>query len=620
MKKSIISNLSMITLLVITSVIIYARFQVPNWHEKNVLAILSWDVFGYYLYLPAKFIYNDLGIHNFLWVQDILTNYHPTMSFYQAYPGPIEDYIMKYPVGMAILYTPFFFIGHFFAHLFNFPADGFSLPYQFSISMGALCYTLVGLWFFRKILLSYFDELTSSVAMILVALGTNYFELTAFDGAMPHNILFMLYALVVWFTIRWHECPSLKYAIPLGLLIGLCIIVRPTSGIIILIPILWNQYNYSSLKAKFILICHNWMHLAICAIGIIFIVAIQLVYWKIQSGQWLYYSYEKTEKLEWIAPYLWKVLFSYKKGWLIYTPIMFFIFPGFYFLFKKNRGLFISIISFFIIHLLLVSSWPTWWYGGSFGQRTMMESYLLLSLPIAAFIQSIYHRTTFINLTINCLLFSLIILNLFQTWQYINHILPPNRITKQYYWIVFGSTSVKEADLYYLEPEDSNDPEQCKDLSGYNQKMLVNYDFEDFDTLNPGAITNTVSLSGKHSFHMNSQVQFSPGLTTKYRDLTSKEFVWIKATGNVYFMCTPENVKCCLVITSLRDGKAHKYKMLALETLNLKPLEWNKVTMEYLTPYTPNRNDTLQSYFWYRGESEVFIDDFTLTLFEPIEK
>jgi hypothetical protein len=39
--------------------------------------------------------------------------------------------------------------------------------------------------------------------------------------------------------------------------------------------------------------------------------------------------------------------------------------------------------------------------------------------------------------------------------------------------------------------------------------------------------------------------------------------------------------------------------------------------MDYLSPYMENRNDLLMAYLWYRGDKEIYIDDFSLTVFEP---
>ncbi|NQV02720.1 MAG: hypothetical protein HQ542_08750, partial [Bacteroidia bacterium] len=137
-------SLSLIIFYLLILVIVISRLTFPRWLTYDVLSILSWDVFGYYLYLPATFIHHDLAISDFTWLQQILDTYHPTHGFYQAYMGPAGDYVMKYPMGLAIIYAPFFFIAHLFSAILGFPSDGFSLPYQFSVAMGCLLITIAG--------------------------------------------------------------------------------------------------------------------------------------------------------------------------------------------------------------------------------------------------------------------------------------------------------------------------------------------------------------------------------------------------------------------------------------------------------------------------------------------
>jgi hypothetical protein len=168
---------------------------------------MTWDAFGYYLYLPFTFIYNDISLHNFETVNSIISTYKNTPAFYQAMQLESGNWVFKYSSGMALLYSPFFFIAHLFAKLGGFAADGFSRPYQIAIHLGSLFYTLCGILFSAKILTRFFKDIISSLTLIVVFLGTNYFLHTSMhaQGAMPHNYLFTLYAVLIWCTIKWHE-------------------------------------------------------------------------------------------------------------------------------------------------------------------------------------------------------------------------------------------------------------------------------------------------------------------------------------------------------------------------------------------------------------------------------
>ena len=78
--------LSLATILVLFLLLVQVRLWLPYFNTHNVQAVLTWDAMGYYLYLPAHFIYHDLS--RLAFIPDIMREYSPTGSFYQAYPAP----------------------------------------------------------------------------------------------------------------------------------------------------------------------------------------------------------------------------------------------------------------------------------------------------------------------------------------------------------------------------------------------------------------------------------------------------------------------------------------------------------------------------------------------------
>src|SRR5688572_7875139 len=76
---------------------------------------IAWDIFGYYLYLPLTFIYNDLGLMDISVVENIVSTYKSTATLYQINKSPEQLWVLKYTSGMAIMYAPFFFISHILA-------------------------------------------------------------------------------------------------------------------------------------------------------------------------------------------------------------------------------------------------------------------------------------------------------------------------------------------------------------------------------------------------------------------------------------------------------------------------------------------------------------------------
>ena len=115
---------SFFTLILLFIVIVLVRLNAVSENE------LTWDVFGYYLYLPATFIHHDFMLTDISWIHDVMKTHEISGTLYQLSRGPDGNTMYFFLMGMSILYSPFFFIGHIIAYLTDSPMDGFSEPYH----------------------------------------------------------------------------------------------------------------------------------------------------------------------------------------------------------------------------------------------------------------------------------------------------------------------------------------------------------------------------------------------------------------------------------------------------------------------------------------------------------
>ncbi len=612
-KKKNIFSLWIFILLSITIIIFRFSKQPEN--------VLSWDVFGYYLYLPATFIYDDLSLQNSDTILKIIDDYNISNTFYQANKLENGNWVIKYSMGLSIFYSPFFFTAHIIAQNTDYVANGFSLPYQNSIAYGLLIYTILGIWFLRKILLRFFSDKLASLIMISIILGTNYFNLTTFNNLMSHNMLFFTYTIILWLTIRWHETFKIKHAILLGVFIGLAILSRPVELVCILIPVFWNVYDKESFVEKRKLFLKYRNHVLGLVISIILIGIPQLIYWKITSGKFFFYSYQNPgEGFEFLWPYTLKFLFSFRKGWLIYTPIMIFAILGFYYLYKNNRKIFFALFIYFIINLWVVSSWSCWHYAASFSSRAIMQSYAIMAIPLGYFFMSILGKNNFKKYLILILTIFFIILNLFQIWQYNNNIIDPYRMTGAYYFKTFGKTKVSENERKYLSFDRFQEiNENTINNINYKKTIVKKLDFDVLDQDNKSNYSDEYSKSEEFSFILNKDKIYSPSINYDYKDLSKKDYVIIKTSVYVFPIFDLSENPVSLVVTFLHKGKNYKYQTIDLEEHkhNIKLNQWNKVTMYYLSPEVRQKSDNLLVYVWLRGQQKVFVDDLLIEVFEP---
>ncbi|MEM6318666.1 MAG: hypothetical protein AAF960_13425, partial [Bacteroidota bacterium] len=582
-------------------IIVAATFY-PKWQKPGTEATLSWDVMGYYLYLPSAFIYKDLIQLNFK--DEILKSYHPTGTFYQAYPHPkTGQYVMKYPIGLALLYLPFFALGHIYALTSDYPPDGFSLPYQAAISWGSLFFAFIGLWFCQKALRQYFSNIISGIVILLIALATNYLNYTAIDGAMAHNWGFTLLAILLYYTIKWYEQPSYGKSIIIGLCIGLAILVRPTNIIGALIPIFWGLKNYPALQERILLFKNNWKRLLTALLSVIAVGSIQLMYWKYITDDWIFYTYNE-QGFSWLKPHVKNVLISYRKGWLIYTPIMLLALIGFRYLHKYHRSIFPFCLGFFLLNFYIVSAWDVWGYGGAFGQRALIESYTVLAFPMAAFLAYVqqlgWQKWLLVAFSTFCLW-----LNCFQTWQAHGHGFETEAMTKAYYWRIFANPNPTDLDRKLLDTKE--------DYQGgrKNVEQIYLNSFE--ENVGNELSSDRKAKSGKRSWLIDGQIEFSPALNIKINANAPK---WMRVAADFFLVSKEWDIwkMTQLIVEFRKENEIIKKRVVRIQR-QLSENAWQKNWTDMKIPATDF--DVVKVYFWNpNSQKELYIDDLTIEIYE----
>ena len=149
---------------------------------------ISSDKAGYYIYLPAFFIYNF----------DAST--FPDSIYNKSLSGFTIDhsknkFFTKYTCGTAILECPFFLIFHALAKIKGIPANGFSDHYRPMMDFASSFYITFGLWFLFCFLRYYFDKITSMITCIVLFLGTHLYYYTIHEVGMSHIYSFFLFAV-----------------------------------------------------------------------------------------------------------------------------------------------------------------------------------------------------------------------------------------------------------------------------------------------------------------------------------------------------------------------------------------------------------------------------------------
>ena len=588
-------------------------WEVANHLPSNVL---SYDVYGAYLHLPANFIYNDPFLMDWTWIESMNEKYNSTPSYYQFWYADTGRQVIKYPLGFAVIYAPFFFVGHVLAPFLGYDQDGFSAPYHWAVIIGHDFYVLLGLWMTRRVLRRFFSERLTALLLLLLFAGTNFFFTTTASLAMPHGHLFLFYALVLWFTMQWHALPSWKNSLFLGASIGLAALIRATEILVVLLPLLWQIKDRKSLFLKWELIKSQKKKVVFMVIVVAAFGSIQLIYYKLATGRFFVDAYNNAgEGFDFLSPYTWQFLFSARKGWLVYTPIFIASLLGFWFMYKQKQFAFYALFLFTLINLYVLSSWTCWWYAESFGQRSLVQSYLVLLLPMGYFLQWAFRQTKPVKSVLFGTVFLFVGFNQFQTWQVHHGLLHPSRMTKDAYWAHFLKTSPVHNFEELLLTDKSvpaaerleKQKDQLKIVKSFRFKAHKNQwlpvgEFETFDYL---------------GFEIDNSNIFSPEVLFPFLELSEHRVVIFKIEAMIYYSGVLDEIRPHLVVKMLYKDTPYFDRYLNLETLGkIEPNKWqNVVFIEYSEELRNIEKTKVQIFAWLAGQGSFKIDDLRLTVY-----
>lgn len=393
------------------------------------------DGIGYYDYLPAIFHYKDIYRKR--------QNYIPGHRLYKRIDDvgkeiyvPNQIYLVnKYPVGTAILLTPFFVVTYPIYSLFNSQITCYEPTFQLMVCLAALVYTFLALLYLRK-LLSYYtsNAWVLFFAQLFLLFATPLTWYAHHESSMSHvyslfAVTAFLYHLKAYFT-----APTAKHLLYSAFFIGLVILLRQVNVLVLLlVPFVAGTLAQFLNGLNWLVTNLKWLLLALVLASSL--IAIQLFFWYIQTGSWIIYSYT-NESFYFNNPQFFNILFSYRKGLFVYTPVLLLLFVGLYQWGKsKSYYLLFTWLGAMVVITYVLSSWWSWFYGCSYGLRAYIDFFSILFIPIAIALSEFTYRFALFLFGLMC-----IPVNLIQTYQYQHYILHWIDMNKDMYWKVFLKT------------------------------------------------------------------------------------------------------------------------------------------------------------------------------------
>jgi hypothetical protein len=566
------------------------------------------DPLGYYLYLPSFFVYHDLA------------TMHTTMTvkFSQCLPYLKADsaYQNKYFIGTAVLQAPFFLIAHALAGHYHQLRTGFSMIYMYAVEASALFYSLMALFFIMIVLRRYFSDAVVAMVILILALATNLYFLVVAQPPFSHIYLLFEYSILLWVTIRFYENLRSGYILLIGLVCGMVILTRFNEVYVVPIPLLWGLHSGADLRDRIRLL--KKFIFPVFGAGIIIILCIlpQLIYWKISSGKYLYYSYQ-GESFDFLHPHIWDGLTDGSNGWLVYSPIMILSLTGIYACLRHRHTASVAILFFISLHMYVIYSWWCWFYMGSYGSRPMVEAYAMLSIPLAYSVQWFWRwRWGKTALTFATMFFSFVVMN--QTYLTSMNLFNSEMSNWRYNLITLGKTKVTYAESVVRD---------CKEFQP-DHPVLVRQLYENsFEDSTLEGTDTTVASQGRRSQRLTGG-RFSQGYNIAAGDIGIKPGQWIKASVDCLTKEHTNHIwhNSNLIINISRNGQSIKWTNVGLQSRIDHPNNtiWhftaNKWGRIYFYSQIPNDIKPTDRIFVMvchnKASPDIYIDDLRVELYD----
>ncbi len=410
---------------------------------QNYISIINSDGRGYYQYFESLF------------GPEPMDEQQANGTFLLQQPD--STVVNKYFVGTALLWSPFVLpVYTYYRFAGETPIDFYAPAFQIAVSIAALFYLFVGLWFLKKLLKSFdLEDKIISFTLFAFFFGTNLSYYSIIAPSMSHLYSFSLITAFLYSIRRFSISQYAQYLIYAAVILGLIVLVWPVNLMVIAaLPIVWKGKPeiYKLLQAN-----RDLIMLSLFLFGMI--VAMQMVFWYFQSGKLIRWSYA-GEGFYFLHPRFIDFVFSFRKGFLIYTPLLWFSFYGIYRLFKLDWTRFVSSLIFVFLLIYIFSSWWNWYYGDSFGSRVMIDFYAIFALLYAMGLQQTRKRWRPLIASVSLLLIGL---NLFQSYQYYHNIMSHYDMDREKYAYIF----LKGGEKY------ENVLGGNRDIAPYHKKPMV---------------------------------------------------------------------------------------------------------------------------------------------------
>jgi hypothetical protein len=307
------------------------------------------------------------------------------------------------PIGTALLWTPFFALGHLAANMSGAPVDGFSQPYVTAVAWGSACYGFLALLLTHAIVKRVIGEGRGSA--LVVWLGTPLLFYMYVAPGFSHACSAFAVSLFIWTWLRIRGRWTRGGAAALGVTAALMAMVREQDAFFVVGPAIdfCRAAIAPAALARPRTTVSRMQMLGIAATGAIVALLTylpQLAAYRALNGH-PGPTRDVARKMSWTSPHFFEVLFSLEHGLFLWTPLAIASLAGLVWMAARRplgtrpdvRGIGIIAVIMFAMQVYVSGSVESWTVAGSFGQRRFVALTPLLALGLAALAEAIHVRS-----------------------------------------------------------------------------------------------------------------------------------------------------------------------------------------------------------------------------------
>jgi hypothetical protein len=346
--------------------------------------LIGSDGILYYCYTRSLAIDGDLDLAN-------------EYAHFSRFPGfgeipeatPAGRLPNRMPIGLALLWLPFFLIGHAVAWLAGAPLDGYGEIHQSAVCLGSMIYGWLGLLASYRLSCEYADKTSALIAIVVLWFGSNVIYYMVVEPSMSHMASLAVVGTLIasW---RFGDRRSNWHWAALGALGGAAALVRPQDGLFLLLPATdWAFRATTLIRTRSPQLRQHCAGGALMLGAALAVYSIQLWAWWVTYRSILdsSYLYGGAHRFNWLRPHLVEVLFSLRHGLFTWHPVYLAAAGGFWLLARRNWTYASSCLIAILLQVYIVAAWDRWWQGDAFGGRMFISCVPLFTIGLALVVE-----------------------------------------------------------------------------------------------------------------------------------------------------------------------------------------------------------------------------------------